>query len=128
MLSFHISEVEAMLTEHGGTFGEDFSGAKVIEAARAHALHLAGGEKPTQVPINTHIERIEDMGPGRLRLFREEDGDMCLTVIDKDGVPATIQFCTYFGGGGQSPKVLKALYDLASAMLEENASSPQHNR
>jgi hypothetical protein len=160
MLSYHIDTVEELLTEYGHTVGADVSGRHVIEAARKYAGLLDGGQKPTQVPINEHISRFEDMGQGclevipgeeggmtvnvvndegeqtrvqfagtgRLELFREEDGDMIVTAIDGHGQSSTVQFTTYGSGGGQSPKVLKALYELARAILEENEANPQHGR
>jgi hypothetical protein len=128
MLNHHIDAVEEMLTDLGGTVGQDYSGRQVIEAARKHAAFLESGEKTVTVPINQHIRRVEDMGQGRLELFREEDGDMIVTVINDEGESSTIQFTTYGLGGGQSPKVLKALYDLARAMLDENETAPQHGR
>lgn len=128
MLDFHIRQVEELLTEHGTTVDEDFSGHEVLEAARKYAASLNGDQKPVAVPINEHLRRWEDMGHGRLELFREEDGDMIVTVIDPEGHSSTVQFCTYGSGGGQSPKVLKALYTLASAILEENQSAPQLGR
>jgi len=128
MLSYHIRVLEEMLTEYGHTVGEDVSGREVLEAARKHAAFLEGDQTPVAVPINEHLRRWEDMGQGRLQLFREEDGDMIVTVIDPEGQSSTVQFCTYGSGGGQSPKVLKALYTLASAILEENQSAPQRSR
>ncbi|MDT8925237.1 hypothetical protein RBE51_20805 [Pseudomonas taiwanensis] len=126
MLDYHIKQVEELMTEHGNTVGNDFSGHEVLEAARKYAASLNGDQKP--VPINEHLRRWEDMGQGRLELFREEDGDMIVTVIDPEGHSSSVQFCTYGSGGGQSPKVLKALYTLASAILEENQSHPQRER
>lgn len=128
MLDYHIDQVADMLNEQGVAIGDDYSGRQVIEAARQHAKLVSGADKPIPVPINEHIRRWEDMGPGRLEVFREEDGDMILTVIDKEGFSASLQFCTYGSGGGQSPKVLGALYKLAEAILEENKSQPQHGR
>jgi len=76
------------------------------------------------VPVNEFITRREDMGAGELRLLRQEDGDMCVSVISEEGDMAGIEFCTPITGGGRSPKVLDALYALARAVLEENQSRP----
>lgn len=123
MLSYHIQQVEDMQTQDGTSFGDDFHGAKVIEAAKAYAA-LKSESAVARVPINTHINRPQDMGPGRLQLFREEDGDMCIAVVDSRGTYAGIQFCTSIVGGGRSPRTLAALYELATAMEADNQENP----
>lgn len=95
----------------------------MIEAARSFQQQSEGLTK-TQVPCDEIIARREDMGAGRLQLIRQEDGDMCLAVIDDEGYMAGIEFCTSGSGGGRSPKVLAALYALAEAMIEENQERP----
>lgn len=77
------------------------------------------------MPIGVFIGRKEDMSPrGRLRLLKEEDGDICVTVIDKLGNVADVQFCMPGMGGGKSSKTLAALNALAMAMIEDNLADP----
>jgi len=71
-------------------------------------------------------ERREDMSPrGRLRLHAQEDGDMCLMVIEDDGTSAGIEFCS---SGGKSPRTLQALRDLSRAMAADDAENPHPRR
>jgi len=67
-------------------------------------------------------ELQEDMGCGRLRLTAQDDGDMCLLVIEDidqgTGQSAGVEFCA---SGGKSPKTLQALRDLSRAMREDAA-------
>lgn len=83
---------------------------------------------------NTFYDRREDMSPdGTLRLLMETDGDMILTVVQTQSemtglrhefpVFASVQFCTY-SGGGKSPRVREALIALADAIREENETNP----
>jgi hypothetical protein len=123
MLDFHISMAEELVMNNGDLFADDFSGRHVLEAAKAYFKLTENPDGPT-IPMNEFIERREDMGGGRLRLLREEDGDICVAVISENGEMAGIQFCTSVVGGGRSPKVLKALYQLAQAMIEENQEHP----
>ncbi|MFK4135990.1 hypothetical protein ACI2KR_27450 [Pseudomonas luteola] len=124
LMSHDIDEAESILTEEGVPFGETRAGSSVIEAARElYELQYSASNKPA-VPIDEFIERREDMGTGRLRLIRQEDGDMCVSIIDSEGYMAGIEFCTYGAGGGRSRKVLAALYDLARAIEEENNENP----
>ena len=63
-------------------------------------------------------ERREDMGTGRLRLTAQDDGDMCVLVIDDDGSSAGVEFCN---SGGKSEHTLQALRDLSRAMKQDDA-------
>lgn len=123
MLEFHISMAEDLMLENGERFADDFHGRFIMEAARAY-LKLTEKPGAQRVPCNEILQRREDMGTGRIQLLREEDGDMCLTVVGDDGYSAGVQFCTAVVGGGRSPKVLKALYQLAQAIMEENQEHP----
>jgi len=76
------------------------------------------------------VERYEDMSPdGKLRLIRQEDGDVIIVVeVDprEDSVFGTqVEFCTH-GGGGQSPRTLKALVNLMEAMKQDNEEALQY--
>lgn len=71
-------------------------------------------------------ERLESMSPcGFLRLQRQDDGDIVITVGEGDGNDgckcfATVEFCTPFGGGGGSEQTWAALVQLAAAMAADN--------
>ena len=79
----------------------------------------------TIVTSNVWVGRKEDMSAtGRLRLMRQEDGDMCVAIIDERGHVASVEFCTSMCGGGRSPKTLAALYALAQAIIEDNTDDP----
>lgn len=79
------------------------------------------------IPVNTIISRLEDMSPaGQLQLILQEDGDICVQVLegDADGKItqiAGVEFCAPVTGGGKSPRTLKALRQLMIAMIEDNA-------
>jgi hypothetical protein len=67
-------------------------------------------------------ERHEDMSrTGRLRLTAQEDGDMCILVIDESGESAGVEFCA---SGGRSPHTLQALRDLSHAMKRDADGIP----
>lgn len=122
LCSFHIEDAEQMLTEDGSAFGSTLAGEKVIEAAKAYYA-LQNNQRPS-IPCNEVLKRREDMGRGRLQLVRQEDGDICVAVVDSQGKMASIEFCTSVVGGGQSPKVLEALYTLAAAIIDDNKERP----
>lgn len=78
------------------------------------------------------VERYEDMSPrGRLRVFKQDDGDMIVRIIPdpKDEntkyLGDSAEFCTIGGGGGQSPNTLQALRGLMEAIEKDNAEYPQ---
>lgn len=80
------------------------------------------------------VSRIGDMHPNRrLKLWRQEDGDIIVTIEQKgclirsysfDGseeVAAEVEFCT---SGGNSPRTREALRQLMEAMELDNKESP----
>lgn len=80
-------------------------------------------------------ERNEDMSPdARLKLFREEDGDIIVSIIPSTeklrknysfGLEAMeVQFCTIGSGGGRSPHTRKALFALMEAIELDNKENP----
>lgn len=79
-------------------------------------------------------ERLESMSPqGFLRLMRQGDGDMVLSVGEggcDGGLEqfATVEFCTPFSGGGGSSRTYAALIQLAAAMAADNLDDLQRNR
>jgi ribosomal protein S9 len=79
----------------------------------------------TLTPSNIWVGRKEDMSTtGRLRLMRQEDGDMCVAIVDERGRVASVEFCTTMRGGGRSPRTFAALRALAQAIVEDNADDP----
>ncbi len=85
-----------------------------------------------QEPFTPQISRrYEDMSRhGELQLLVEEDGDVIVTVYpdpeaNQFGYGTSIQFCTSTSGGGQSPRVLRALLALKVAIDQDNAENPQ---
>lgn len=79
-------------------------------------------------------ERLESMSPnGFLRLFRQNDGDICLTI--GQGQPeggfesiASVEFCTPMAGGGGSLRTYRALIQLMAAMAADNLDDSQKGR
>jgi hypothetical protein len=75
------------------------------------------------------VERFEDMSPdGKLRIQRQEDGDVIVTILASDrqgrGI-ASIEFCAPMTGGGQSEKTWYALIALAEAIEQDNETRKQ---
>lgn len=84
----------------------------LCQRERYEAAPVVGGE------AGVDAERREDMSAsGRLRLHAQDDGDMCVMVIEDDGTSATVEFCS---SGGRSPNTLQALRDLSRAMRADN--------
>jgi len=74
-------------------------------------------------------ERHDDYGQGRLRLIRDEDGDMSVSIISPDGtMSAGLTFVSRMHGGGRSPETLEALRELHKAMLRDEQEYPSHPR
>jgi hypothetical protein len=78
------------------------------------------------------VARNEDMSPnGLLRLIKQDDGDVIVVVVpDEENSTAfgnSIEFCSCGGGGGKSPRTLKALRELFLAMQEDNKECPWRN-
>jgi hypothetical protein len=75
------------------------------------------------------VDRREDMSPdGFLSIVEINDGDMLLTIAEGKlnggiGKIVSAQFCT-FVGGGQSPRTLVALKQLAEALSLDNETCP----
>lgn len=79
-------------------------------------------------------ERLESMSPnGYLRLFRQDDGDIILTIAesnrDKDFRSlSSVEFCTPVAGGGGSRRTYFALIQLMAAMAADNLDASQSGR
>lgn len=73
------------------------------------------------------VERNEDMSPrGRLRLIKQEDGDIIVAIVPDLDDPSqrAVEFCMPFTGGGRSSHTLKALRKLFEAMERDNKETP----
>mgnify|MGYP007073333980 CR=1 FL=1 len=79
-------------------------------------------------------ERLESMSPnGFLRLHRQEDGDIVLTIGESDDRGgfksfSSAEFCTPFSGGGGSSRTYFALIQLMAAIAEDNLDAAQSGR
>lgn len=78
------------------------------------------------------VERCEDMSTlGRLRLIRDDDGDIIVAVQpEKDGrrmTGSSVEFCAGGAGGGKSPRTRKALAALMVAMEADNGGGLQND-
>lgn len=69
-------------------------------------------------------KRYEDMSRnGFLKILRQEDGDIIISVGSSDMKTTSVEFCS---SGGQSPKTLCALRNLLKAIEEDNEDCPQN--
>lgn len=120
-----VNEAANLELAYGTKFGESREGRVVIDMARKY-LELTGDPITRPLaPCGIFIGRKEDMSVnGRLRLFRQEDGDMCVAVIADNGDMAGVEFCSVGAGGGRSPNTLQALYALALAITNDNEADP----
>jgi len=77
------------------------------------------------------VKRFEDMSVmGSLELLQQTDGDIIVVVTQPSlisGSPISLQveFCTH-NGGGESPNVLQALYNLMDAVEKDNQEREQN--
>ncbi len=86
------------------------------------------GEVRQQLQHDERYTRTEDMSPdGRLVLIMQEDGDVCLGVIESvsanspgAGFYSGVEFCSVGSGGGKSPRVREALVRLMLAIKLDN--------
>ena len=116
-----INEAAELLTVDGLKFVETYAGYHVIEMAKA--LIELEDEKlnNSKMPINEFVSRKEDMSrDGRLCLFKQDDGDICISIFPQEGEVASLEFCVPELGGGKSSHTLSALNDLALAMIKDN--------
>jgi hypothetical protein len=91
----------------GTKFGTSSEGKVIIGMARKYLALIGDPLLRPQAPCKTVIARKEDMSVnGCLRLFRQEDGDICVAVIADNGDTAGVEFCSVGMGGGRSPNTL----------------------
>ena len=121
MIRYDIEHVARMRLEDGSCVEDSLEGSEVIGALRKLLAEQA--PKPV-IPCGEFIARKEDMSQsGRIRLMRQEDGDMVIAVIDDEGNMASAEFCVT-SAGGKSPRTLEALRGLALAIMEDNQNDP----
>lgn len=111
-------DLEELKLDDGLLFKDSSIGEQTIkELKRLQALE----ENKILMPYNELISRRDDMSSsGKLTLFRQADGDICVTVTDKFGQYSSIEFCVPGSGGGKSPNTLIALNNLGIAMVKDN--------
>jgi len=121
-----IDEAAGYQLDGGDTLGETRAGRELLRMARAHLQEQEEkGASISSVPVNAFIARREDMSrTGRLRLIKQEDGDLCVAVIDEDGHMSGVEFCVTGIGGGKSPRTVEALNQLALAIIADNLADP----
>lgn len=89
----------------------------LLDVLESHLKLLESGQGELPWPEGVSIERRGDMGEGtRLRVTREGDGDLIVTLVPTDQPPVSVQFCTGWMGGGRSPLTHEALAGLWKAM------------
>lgn len=120
------SEDEANAFPHIGESTETIIG--YWKQLRKELKVLKGTIGSESIPIE--VGRIEDMSTrGRMKLFREDDGDIIVSVSsERDGLvqpSESVQYCTPGMGGGRSPRTFNALINLAIAMDEDNKAIPR---
>lgn len=77
--------------------------------------------------MSREIERICDMRGGfKLKLLKQEDGDICLSVI-KESHRINFDNVEFCNSGTQSPRTHKALCGLFKAMQEDEEERPHKN-
>jgi hypothetical protein len=122
MNTFLIKEAAEYVLADGTPFGETTAGREVLRMAREYEKQRL---ETLCMPVNEFVARKEDMSAnGRLRLIKQDDGDICVTVIPGDDRSMGIEFCAGGSGGGHSPRTLAALNALAIAMIEDNKAEP----
>ncbi|WP_439126362.1 MAG: hypothetical protein ACNJA3_27480 (plasmid) [Pseudomonas rhizophila] len=112
-----------VIDNNGGRLETDYFGHQVIAAAEAHLVTVERQSSPP-IPLLEFFERPDDMGQGRLRMIMDGDADVIIEVISIEGESLALEFCTSVTGGGRSPKVREALYNLMNAICDENETNP----
>jgi hypothetical protein len=77
----------------------------------------------SQWPKAKDVGRLQDMGPGHMRVGLDGDSDVYVEVCDGKR-SASVEFCTVGNGGGKSGRTREALIALMVAMEADNAESP----
>lgn len=107
-----------------------------LAAADALRAALAAQPEAQQArvvwPKSRDVQRDGDMAPPgdtRLRVLLDADNDVIVEVYAAHDDPtrfrsAAVEFCTSFGGGGQSPRTREALIALMVAMEQDAAPTP----
>jgi hypothetical protein len=89
-----------------------------IPQTGSESIYPQGMDAPdNHPPFVKEALRFEDMSPtGRLVIRRQDDGDICIQVIDAEGRSTGVEFCT---SGGKSPRTRRALSALMIAMRDD---------
>lgn len=77
--------------------------------------------------MNT-ITRQDDMGQGKLRLIRDDDGDITVALVLPGHGFLSVEFCVPGTGGGKSPRTWRALGELLKAMEADEAAEKNLGR
>lgn len=117
-----IDYVRELVLEDGEQLASTAMGRLLIKALEENARYRElENVSIASVPVDEFIQRPEDMSAtGHLSLIKQEDGDICMTVVNGSGRSAGIEFCT---SGGRSPRTLIALNMLALAMIADAKDS-----
>lgn len=91
----------------------------ILEVLESHLKLLEAGQAELPWAAGVSVERRGDMGPERLRLTREGDGDLIVSVVSPTEPALSVQFCTGWMGGGRSPRIHEALVELWKALHAE---------
>lgn len=127
LMPWDIEDAASLVLEDGLKFGDTSIGQALIQLGKESIERDEKRRAGISSIGSLFIARKEDMSTdGRLRLFKQPDGDMCVAIIDNDGNAASIEFCAVGAGGGRSPRTLQALYQLALAMRADNEENPSH--
>lgn len=92
---------------------------------------LSKQEAQSVLPKSNIVTRHEDMSSaGFMRLFMQDDGDICILLFKESGEGRNakmcdIEFCEPSSGGGRSRHTRKALIDLMVAMEKDNEERPE---
>lgn len=125
LMPWDLEEAANLILEDGMKLGETSIGRELLQLGKEAMERDAKRHEGNASIGEVFIARKEDMSlEGRVRLFKQPDGDMCLTVIDGNGNQAGVEFCSIGSGGGRSPHTMQALYQLALAIRADNEEEP----
>lgn len=100
-----------------------------VDNADAENLRLAAEIERltgTVLPHNASTQpefRRDDMGNGKLKVGRDDDGDMYVSLVLPGHGFLSVEFTAPGSGGGKSPRTWAALRALLDAMTADNAEA-----
>ena len=74
------------------------------------------------------VTRQDDMGSGKLRLLRDDDGDIIVSLVLPGHGFLDVEFCVPGTGGGKSPRTWRALGELLRAMEMDDKDDDRRGR